>query len=118
MAAGTQTNLDLGNCFRITGSSTSDNDVLIQTGDVSRYDSFTLLSTGGAMDVFVSLDGTNYATAALSLQDFGATTNDPVLVTVAGRLYQFRGKFAKIRVLQNGATAVTAATLNCWKQMG
>jgi hypothetical protein len=96
-----------------TGTGANDNDVLLTTGNVGRFDAFTLMSTVGAVDVFVSLDGTTYSTAALSLSDHGATTSDPVLVTAALRVYQFRGKFAKVRVLQNGATGATAF-LNCW----
>jgi hypothetical protein len=42
----------------------------------------------------------------------GATALDPVLVTVAGRMYGFRGKFRKLKVLENGATDV-AVTLLC-----
>lgn len=99
---------------KYTGSGTNDNDVVIQTDSVDQFDAFCLMSTAGAMDVFVSLDGTNYATAALSLQDFGATTSDPVVVTAANRIYCFVGKFKKLKVLQNGATAVVAATMNAW----
>lgn len=104
----------IGNVVQYNGvAGVSDNDVLVTTGDVSRYNSFMLISTAGAMDVFVSVDGTNYATAALSLQDMGATTTNPVLVTVANRAYGFRGLFRKIKVLQNGVTGVTAPTLLC-----
>jgi len=96
----------------ITGSGTNDNDIVITLDDNSdEPDTFMLMSTAGAMDVFVSLDGTNYATAALSLADMGAITSDPVVVTVANRIYGFRGKFKGIRVLQNGATAVVNAVL-------
>ena len=91
----------------------NDNDVLLTTGDVSKYDSFLLMSTAGAMDVFVSLDGTNFSTAPLSLQDFGATTTNPVLVTVANRVYGFRGKFRFVRLLQNGAAAVVNPHVIC-----
>lgn len=104
---------DVGTHVRYSGTGTSDNDVLFTTGDVSRYDACVLMSTDGVVDVFVSLDGTNYSTAPLSLQDFGASTTDPVLVTIADRVYGFVGKYRKIRVLQNGATA-TAASMNCW----
>lgn len=103
---------------KYTGTGTNDDDVVIQTNSVDQFDAFMLTSTAGAMDVFVSLDGTNYATAALSLQDFGATTSDPVIVTAAGQVYGFVGKFKAIRVLQNGATAVEDATLNAWKLGG
>lgn len=113
MAAGTQSVGDYGNGTVYTNSSTADNDVLIQTNDVLRHDTFMVMSTAGVVDVYVSLDGTNYSTAALSLQDFGATVSDPVTETAAGRVYGFRGKFRKIRVLQKGATNPTAASLVC-----
>lgn len=101
-----------GNLGNKTGTGTNDNDVVITFDDVvDGADTFLLMSTAGAMDVFVSLDGTNFSTAALSLTDMGAITSDPVLVTVANRVYGFRGKFKAIRVLQNGITAVTAAVL-------
>jgi NADPH:quinone reductase-like Zn-dependent oxidoreductase len=102
-----------GHQTRYTGSGTNDNDVVIQTESIEARRYFELMSTTGAMDVLVSLDGTNYATAPLSLEDRGATTLDPVLVTAAGRVYRFIGAFVKVRVLQNGATAVANATLNC-----
>jgi hypothetical protein len=95
-----------------TGSGTNDNDVVIQFDDiVDGCDTFMLFSTTGAMDVFPSLDGANFATAPYSLFDGGGTSQDPVLVTVAGRMYGFRGKFKAVRVLQNGATAVANAVL-------
>jgi hypothetical protein len=95
-----------------SGSGTNDNDIVIELDqNAEAYDTFELMSTAGAMDVFVTLDGTNYTTAALSLADLGAVTTDPVVVTAANRLYGFRGKFKGIRVLQNGATAVENAAL-------
>lgn len=101
-----------GNVGNKTGSGTNDNDVVITFEDViDGADTFMLQSTAGAMDVFVSLDGTNYSTAARSLSDLGAITSDPVLVTAAGRNYGFRGKYKGIKVLQNGATAVVGAVL-------
>lgn len=104
----------MGNALIYTcTSSTDDNEVPIQTGDVSQYDAFMVMSTAGALDVFVSLDGTNYSTAALSLVDFGATDTAPVIVTVANRVYGFRGKYRLIRVLQNGATDTANVTLIC-----
>ncbi len=114
MAIGTQTVQDLGNVVIYTNTSTLDDEVVIQTDDISRHDTFMLMSVTGAVDVFPSIDGTNYATAPISLQDMGATTTDPVVVTAAGRIYGFRGKFRKIRVLQNGATDV-AVSLVCGK---
>ena len=96
-----------------TGTGTNDNDVLFTTPNVERHSEFTLMSTTGAVDVFVSLDGTNFSTAALAMEDQGATASTTyVLVTVAARVYKFRGKYRIIRVLQNGGTAA-AATLMC-----
>lgn len=101
-----------GNVGNKTGTGTNDNDVVITFDDVVEgADTFLLMSTAGAMDVFVSLDGTNFSTAALSLTDMGAITSDPVVVTAANRCYGFRGKFKSIRVLQNGVTAVANAVL-------
>jgi hypothetical protein len=100
-----------GNALLYSNTSTADNDVPITTGDISQYDTFMVHSSAGAVDAFGSLDGTTYATAPLSLQDMGAVTTDPVIVTAAGRIYGFRGKFRKIRVLQNGATGATVQLL-------
>ena len=104
-----------GQWVRYTGTGANDNDVLFTTSDLDAWDACWLMSSAGAVDVLVTLDGTNWSTAPLTLQDFGATDNSGVLVTVAGRVYGFAGKPQKVRVLQNGATAATA-TLNCWKQ--
>lgn len=98
----------------VQGTGTNANDVNIQTGDVSAYDNYTLMSDAGAVQVLVTLDGTNYSTAPLSLEDLGATTSTPVLLTAALRVYRFRGNFYKIRVTQSGATA-SSATLFCAK---
>jgi len=95
------------------GIGVSANDVVVQTADVSPFDTFLLMTTAGAAQILASLDGTNYATAPLSLTDMGATTSDPVIVTAANRIYRVRGKFKRLRVTQNGATAVTAVSLMC-----
>lgn len=95
------------------GNGGSDNAVVIDATDVSEFDTFLLQSTAGAMDVTVSLDGTNYSTAPLSLADLGATTTDPVIVTAANRTYGFRGTYRGIKVSQNGATGVANASLIC-----
>lgn len=97
----------------VSGSGSNDNDVVIDALDVREFDTFTLMSTGGAMDVEVSLDGSNYTTAPLCLADLGAQDLAPVLQTVAGRLYGFRGRFKHVRVRQNGVTAVANASLFC-----
>lgn len=96
-----------------TGTGVSDNDVLFTTGNVEKHSMFTLVSATGAVDVFVSVDGTNFTTAALAMEDAGSTAMTTyVVVTAALRVYKFEGKFRLIRVLQNGGTAATA-TLMC-----
>lgn len=96
------------------GLGANDNDVIVQADDVAKYSEFHLMTTAGATDVTVSLDGTNYTTAPLSLIDFGATTiGTAVLVTAANRMYRFTGVYQKVRVLQNGVTAPENVTLLC-----
>lgn len=106
----------MANALRyIGGVGVNANDVVVQTGDVLGYDTFMVMSTAGAVQVLVSLDGTNYATAPLSMTDLGATVSTPVIVTAANRIYGFRGTFSKIQVTQNGATAATGVCLVCSK---
>lgn len=96
-----------------TGTGANDNDVLFTTASVENHSLFTLMSSAGAVDVVVSLDGTNFSSVALAMEDQGATANGTyAVVTVAGRVYKWQGKYRQIRVLQNGATAATA-TLVC-----
>lgn len=99
-----------------SGTGANDNDVLFTTSNVQHHSSFTLMSSTGAVDVEVSVNGTNFATAPLAMEDAGATANGTyVLVTAANRIYKFTGKFTRIRVVQNGATAA-AASLLCGQQ--
>lgn len=92
---------------------TNDNDIIIETNDISRFDTFMLSNAAGAVDVEVN-DGSQWLTAApLSMSDLGATTTSPVLVTSALRQYGWRGSFFKIRVRQNGATPGTGVVLRC-----
>ncbi|MHB8816142.1 MAG: hypothetical protein ACYDAE_23160 [Steroidobacteraceae bacterium] len=100
------------------GTGVNDGDVVIDTTDVARHDMFLLMSTAGAMQVFPSLDGTNYATSPLSLIDMGATTTAPVTITAAGRMYGFFGTFARVRVAQSGPTGVANAALTMSKKGG
>ena len=95
-----------------SGSGTNDNDVLFTTSNIEQHDTFQLMSTAGVVDVEATLDGTNWTTAPIALEDQGATASATyVLVTAAGRMYRFRGKYRQIRVLQNGATAASATLL-------
>lgn len=96
-----------------SGTGANANDVLFTTGNVQQHEMFTLMSSAGAVQVLASVDGTNFATAPLALEDAGATANTTyVLVTAAARIYKFWGKFTALRVTQNGVTA-SAASLIC-----
>lgn len=93
----------------------SDNDIVIQTGNINQYDTFMLKTDAGAVDVFVDLgDGT--FVGPISLADLGATGTAPVIVTAAGRLYGFSGSFDAILVRQNGGTGATGSLLRAWRQ--
>jgi len=103
--------------FRIVGDAGSiDNDIVIESDDLSRFDTFELSSAAGAMDVFISHDGAAFI-GPRSLGDLGAVTLDPVIVTAAARSYGFRAALHHIRIRQNGATPVTGAVLVC-KRIG
>jgi hypothetical protein len=80
-------------------------DILVETGDISPMDMFTLMCTAGAFQVFVSLDGTNFTTDPLSLSDLGGTSTDPVLLGAPNRLFGFAGAYRAVRVEQINATA-------------
>lgn len=96
-----------------SGSCTADNEILI-IASVAEYDACRIISSTGAVDIAVSLDGSNYTTAPLSLNDEGATDTSPVIVTVALRSYSFAARFARVKIQENGATDAAAAML-CWK---
>jgi hypothetical protein len=97
---------DAGSYVVYDGTGTNDNDILLTTDEVSNYDSFELLGSAGAVDVEVLLKvGGSWSTAPITLQDLGAASLTPVLVTASGRLYGFVGNFHQLRVRQNGATA-------------
>lgn len=103
-----------GNYTRYTGSGSNSGDTLFTTGDLSAFDACVLMSTTGSVSVYAALDGVNYSTTAVALQDLGATDNSSVTLTVALRLYGFVGKYSNVVVKQVGSSAA-AASINCWK---
>jgi len=96
-----------GTTLQVVGiAGVSDNDIVIELDDLQRFNEFALMSSAGAMDVDISLDGTNFA-LAIALEDkHSVAPATRVIVTAAGLLYYFFGNFKAIRVRQNGATAV------------
>ena len=95
------------------GAGTNDDDIVFDiTSNAEQFDTWQLGSSAGAMDVFVSGDGTLYQSAAIALIDLGSTApSTAVVVTTAGGNYGLKGRWKAIRVRQNGATAVEDAFL-------
>lgn len=92
----------------------SDNDIVIETRDVSRLDTYQVSCNSGSFDVFVN-DGNQWLTDPLSLADLGAVTVDPVIIGTGLRNFGFRGFYSKIRVRQNNVTALLGATLRGYR---
>lgn len=96
------------------GGSTLDNEIILEL-DTLGYDEIVFGATAGAVDVFGSLDGTNFLADALALEDLTATAPATrVVVSAAGKSYLIRGgRYAKLRFRQNGDPDVVnfAATL-------
>lgn len=100
-----------GTFKRWFGTNTTGALLFTATG-TGEFDACQLMTTSGVATVEVSLDGINFTAAGISLEDFGATDNNPVLVTVVNRLYGFVGKFKAIRVRASGGSAT--GSMNCW----
>lgn len=105
----------MGNFLRLSGGTgVNANDVVAQS-DIGRYDTFTFFSTAGAMNLLCALDAVP-TYVPMAFEDLGAASAAGVVfvtVTAPNRLYRIRGSFSKIELTQNGATAVTGATLLC-----
>jgi hypothetical protein len=99
--------------LRRLSATTADNEAAFEiTSNGDQYDTWQLGSSAGAMDVFVSGDGTDYQSAAVALVDLGSTAPSTAVVeTTAGGIYGIRGRWPKIIVRQKGATAVVGAFL-------
>lgn len=106
--------------FAVKGVGANDNDILIQTtaGATNNYDVCQVHSTAGAVDIYVIVQGsTTYSTTAAQLDPITGSSTTAVVSTTAGTVYAFYGKFSRIKVLQDGATAATAY-LVCWDRSG
>jgi len=103
-----------GETMEILGiAGVSDNDIVAELESAERWNSFSLQTTTGVVDVDVSM-GLTVFKAAIGLEDLhDATPATRVLVTVATKTYRFTGTFKSIRVRQNGATAAVGTVLIC-----
>lgn len=104
-----------GTTLQLVGvAGVNDDDVVMELNDVFRFNTFSLFSRLGAMDVDISLDGVNFTTAPISLEDEHSTNPQTrVVVTTAARWFRIFGDFKAIRIQQNGATAVADPILIC-----
>lgn len=103
----------MGNFLRLSGGVGVNASDVVAASDAGRYDTFTFFSTAGAMNCNCALDAA-ITYCPVVFEDLGAASAaGPVLVAVTApnRLYRIRGSFSKIQLTQNGATAVTGATL-------
>ena len=96
----------------------ADNAVLYTSTDVSMYNYHAIenfATSSAAMDVYVSLDGTNFNATAVStrLMD-DVTTGDGInVITIpVGKIGVFNFKVAKIQILQDGAGAADGRILH------
>lgn len=94
-------------------ASDADNATVFESlSNAELFSTWQLGSSAGAMDVYVSGDGTNFQTAPVALIDLGSIDPSTAVVeTTAGGNYGIRGRWRGIRVLQKGATAVENAYL-------
>jgi hypothetical protein len=101
-------------------ATTSSGAVAIQTLDVTRYDTFQLMSLGGAVQVQTTLDGSNFSTAPLAMTDLGSTASTPVILTSSGRMYGFRGKYRGVQITQQSSVTLSTSqvSLICGKMGG
>lgn len=94
---------------------TADDDVLYTSTDITSYDRHIIENeSGNAVDVYVSVDGTNYSTAAVSayLIDDVTTGGGIKSITIPdNKVGIIEGKFKKLRILQIGAGTPSAGTV-------
>ena len=90
-----------------------DDDIVIDFGAAERWNSFTLQTTTGVVDVDVSVS-LDVFKAAIALEDLHSLTPATrVIVTTATKIFRFTGTFKRIRVIQKGATAAVGTVLIC-----
>jgi hypothetical protein len=118
MAAPTQIGAvgDVSNGLQIIGiAGTGAAAVCIQTGDMSRYDTFMLMSTAGSFEVLGCIDDVNYSDP-LTMQDLGDAAATYVIASVAGHMCQLKGQYRYLQVQQVGATDVANLVMLCSRQ--
>ena len=95
-----------------TGGAQTDNTVIYTSADISIYNQHVIENTSATdpVDVYVSLDGTNYLALASSvlLHDDVTTGGGIKVVTIpAGKAGILDGVYSTIQVLKDGITSET-----------
>lgn len=104
--------------FAGTAANVNDNTTVYVSPDVSMFNhhEFSVVTAPGAnsIEVHVSHDGTNWEDTAVQVVDralvVGAAVQSLAQITAVGNYY-FDGKFALIRIINNGATTGAAASV-------
>lgn len=92
---------------------TNTGDIVIDFDSAERWNSFTLQTTTGVVDVDVSA-GLDVFKTVIALEDLHSLTPATrVIVTTATKIFRFTGTFKRIRVRQEGATAAVGTVLIC-----
>ena len=87
---------------------TDDNDVIYTSADVTAFDVHYIECTVGTVSWDVSFDGTNWIGDCVGSSIKATAAGTWVNTAAAGDAVRVPGIFAKIRVLQSGATASNA----------
>ena len=93
----------------------NDNDIVIETGDVSAFSRHELKGVTQAVDVDVSVDGVSFALVIAMTDQMSLTPATKVLIAGNTGPFTFEGHYKNIRVRQSGALAATGFVLHSTK---
>jgi len=106
-----------GSLLKYTGTGSGDTTTIIQTDDISRFDVFGIMITGGSCQVLALLDADIDYSTAVCCRDFSAATISVATTLTAGKLYELRAKVQKLKIVQSGA-GTPNAVLVCGNMIG
>ena len=94
----------------------ADNAVIYTSGDISKFNYHTIAVTGTSpSDVEVTIDGTTWHVASVTLIDNVTTGGGIQVITIpTGKMGYIRGKFKQLRVIEDGATDSDAFGAHSW----
>ena len=91
-----------------TNASAVENTVLYTSNDISSYNYHVFECTAGTVDFYVSVDGTNFSAVAASVEALNDVTTGGgikiITLPTASGVAVLRGKFRKLRIIQDGTT--------------